>query len=117
MWGLRGKLLLGFGGLLFILLGVSLLGNTVLNYYSDATQRMLREDLDGIEASQRIGQSIDSMDDILSWVGNGGSGGMARTLTGKGFLSESGADSGGRLGTGAEGGTVAAGDPLVIQMR
>jgi signal transduction histidine kinase len=116
MWGLRGKLLLGFGGLLFILLGVSLLGNTVLNYYSDATQRMLREDLDGIEAAQRIGESIDSMDDVLSWIGNGGGSGLARALTGKGSLSENPsentADSGARLGPGVGPGAAAAGDPV-----
>jgi len=112
MWGLRGKLLLGFGGLLFILLGVSLLGNTVLNYYSDATQRMLREDLDGIEAAQRIGQSIDSMDDVLSWIGNGGGGGLARALTGKGSLADNTADSGVGLGPGVGPGAAAAGDPV-----
>jgi signal transduction histidine kinase/HAMP domain-containing protein len=121
MLGLRGKLLLGFGGLLFILLGVSLLGNTVLNYYSDATQRMLREDLDGIEAAQRIGDAVDSMDDILSWVGNGGGGGLARALTGKGTISESGMDPGVRLGPGVGPGTgvgaAAAGDPLASDAR
>jgi signal transduction histidine kinase len=113
MWGLRGKLLLGFGGLLVILLGVSLLGNTVLDYYSDATQRMLREDLDGIEAAQQIGQSIDSMDDVLGWIGNGGGGGLARALTGKGSLSDDSADSGARLGPGVGPGAAAAGDPVV----
>ena len=117
MLGLRGKLLLGFGGLLFILLGVSLLGNTVLNYYSDATQRMLREDLDGIEAAQRIGDAVDSMDDILSWVGNGGGGGLARALTGKGTLSKTGIDSGEKLGPGAGPGSAAAGDPLASDAR
>ena len=109
MWGLRGKLLLGFGGLLFILLGVSLLGNTVLNSYSDATQRMLREDLDGIEASQHISLAVESIDEGLRVIAGGGGSpsGAAESAAESGAL-------GLRLGPGAQPGAATAAGDLVV---
>ena len=51
MSGLRGKLLLGFGALLLILVTVSVLANLVLGYYSRSNQRVLREDLSSVSAA------------------------------------------------------------------
>jgi signal transduction histidine kinase len=118
MLGLRGKLLLGFGGLLFILLGVSLLGNTVLNYYSGAMRRMLGEDLDGIKASQRISDAVGTIDQLLesSLAGADHTGGAATRV-----LSREGTDPGARLGPGAPSaapdGTAAAEDPPASDFR
>ena len=56
MSGLRGKLLLGFGGLLLILVTVSVLANLVLGHYSRSNQRVLREDLSSVSAAQNMGK-------------------------------------------------------------
>src|ERR1700736_5364286 len=65
MLGLRGKLLLGLGGLLVILLAVSVLADVVLRRYIDSNQRMLREDLSSVSAAAEMKDGIAQMDDIL----------------------------------------------------
>jgi PAS domain S-box-containing protein len=62
MSGLRGKLLLGFGGLLLILVTVSVLANLVLGYYSRSNQRVLREDLSSVSASQDMREAAIAID-------------------------------------------------------
>ena len=62
MLGLRSKILLGFSGLLLILIAVSLLGSGLLRRYSDETQRMLRDDLAGVEAAQEMKDAVDALE-------------------------------------------------------
>jgi two-component system, NtrC family, sensor histidine kinase KinB len=62
MLGLRSKILLGFCGLLAILIAVSVVGSELLRRYSDATQRMLRDDLAGVEAAQRMEDALDALE-------------------------------------------------------
>jgi signal transduction histidine kinase/HAMP domain-containing protein len=62
MLGLRSKILLGFSGLLAILVAVSVVGSDLLRRYSDATQRMLRDDLAGVEAAQRMEDALDGLE-------------------------------------------------------
>ena len=62
MLGLRSKILLGFSGLLAILIAVSVLGSGLLRSYSDATQRMLRDDLAGVEAAQAMKDALDALE-------------------------------------------------------
>src|SRR5438045_3764489 len=62
MSGLRGKLLLGFGGLLLILVTVSVLANLVLGYYSRSNQRVLREDLSSVGAAQDMREAAIAID-------------------------------------------------------
>jgi hypothetical protein len=62
MLGLRSKILLGFSGLLAILIAVSVLGSELLRRYSDATQRMLRDDLAGVEAAQWMKDTLDVLE-------------------------------------------------------
>src|SRR3954471_13396847 len=62
MSGLRGKLLLGFGGLLLILVTVSVLANLVLGYYSRSNQRVLREDLSSVSAAQDMREAAIAID-------------------------------------------------------
>ena len=52
MFGLRSKLLLGFGGLLLIVLMASLLAQNVMDYYSRAIQQSYREDYESVAACQ-----------------------------------------------------------------
>lgn len=72
MFGLRTKILLGFGGLLLILLAVSLLGETVLSRYSRAMQRSFKEDYTSVNVCQKMIESVDSIDsqfDNWCWRG------------------------------------------------
>ena len=62
MLGLRSKILLGFCGLLLILVAVSVVGSELLRRYSDATERMLRDDLAGVEAAQRMEDALDTLE-------------------------------------------------------
>jgi len=59
--GLRAKLLLGFGGLLLIVLAMSLTAQSVLGHYSLAIQRSYREDYDSVAACQSVKESIEQM--------------------------------------------------------
>ncbi|HEX8916328.1 MAG TPA: ATP-binding protein [Humisphaera sp.] len=54
MTGLRFKLFAGFGGLLLVLLTVSVLANVVLVHHSRANERMVREDLGSLAAIQSM---------------------------------------------------------------
>ena len=60
--GLRSKLLLGFGGLLMVVLVVSLLAETVMDHYSRAIQRSYREDYDSVAACQGMKDAIGQLD-------------------------------------------------------
>jgi len=70
MLGLRQKLLLGFGGLLFILLVVSTLSIVVLHRYSNALDRYLRENYRSVEYGQNMKSAlaqIDAAADFALW--------------------------------------------------
>src|SRR3954465_10969082 len=71
MLGLRSKILLGFPGLLLILIAVSLLGSGLLRRYSDETQRMLRDDLAGVEAAQEMKDAVDALEAQRRGAANG----------------------------------------------
>src|SRR5438045_1741956 len=61
MFGLRTKILFGFGGLLAILLMISLLGNWVLKRYSQQNQRVLIEDVSGVGAAENFESAVDEI--------------------------------------------------------
>ena len=65
MLGLRFKILFGLGGLLAILIAVSLLGETVLDRYSAAMQRSFREDYDSVAVCQRMKQTIEQLNSAI----------------------------------------------------
>jgi PAS domain S-box-containing protein len=64
MFGLRLKLLLGFGGLLAILLSVSGVGIAVLNRYQRDLNQFLSENWNSVEYGQAMVYSLISMDGI-----------------------------------------------------
>lgn len=61
MIGLRGKILLGVGALLMILVVISALASAVLGRYGRSTERLLEEDLASVIACESIMGSIDQM--------------------------------------------------------
>ncbi|HZK79828.1 MAG TPA: ATP-binding protein [Humisphaera sp.] len=65
MHGLRSKILVGFGGLLLMLVAVSLLGETVLNRYSSDMQRSFREDYQSVESCEDLAHAAYRIDVAL----------------------------------------------------
>jgi signal transduction histidine kinase len=63
MFGLRQKLLLGFGGLLAILLAVGALSVLVLRQYSGALQKFLAENYRSVEYGQVMKDELERLDD------------------------------------------------------
>ncbi|HZL36998.1 MAG TPA: ATP-binding protein [Tepidisphaeraceae bacterium] len=63
--GLRFKILLGFGGLLLILVAVSVLGETVLDRYSAAMQRSFKEDYQSVAVCEQMAHACDQIDTAL----------------------------------------------------
>ena len=61
MTSLRGKLTLGFGGLLAILLAVSILSIIVLTRYSHALDRVFRENYDSAVYCHQMNESLDGL--------------------------------------------------------
>ena len=61
MRGLRAKLWIGFGGLLLILLLVSALSIVVLTRYSQALERVFRENYNSALYCQQMNQSLDEL--------------------------------------------------------
>ena len=62
MTSLRAKLALGFGGLLAILLAVSLLSVIVLNSYSHTLERFFRENYNSAIYCDRMKDALDALD-------------------------------------------------------
>ena len=62
MIGLRSKILLGFGGLLTILIVVSVIAQTVMEHYSQAIQKSYHEDYESVAACQAMKESVEQMD-------------------------------------------------------
>jgi signal transduction histidine kinase len=62
-FGLRQKLLLGFGGLLAILLAVGALSIVVLQRYSNALQKFLSENYRSVEYGQVMKDELERLDD------------------------------------------------------
>jgi signal transduction histidine kinase len=70
--GLRSKIFLGFGGLLLVLLIVSVLGETVMNRYSTAMQRTFKEDYQSAQSCEDLAHAVDHIDTTLQlhfWQG------------------------------------------------
>ncbi|HEX4795013.1 MAG TPA: ATP-binding protein [Humisphaera sp.] len=65
MVGLRAKLLLGFGGMLVILVTVSLLGESVLDRYSGAMERTFNEEFQSVAACEDMNSAVDHIDTAL----------------------------------------------------
>lgn len=63
MFGIRHKLILGFGGLLAILLLVGLLSRASLHRYSGTLERIFRENYDSVLYGQRMKEAVDALDD------------------------------------------------------
>jgi two-component system, NtrC family, sensor histidine kinase KinB len=63
MFGLRQKLLFGFGGLLAILLAVGALSIVVLQRYSNALQKFLSENYRSVEYGQVMKDELERLDD------------------------------------------------------
>ena len=62
MTSLRHKLWLGFGGLLLVLLAVSLLSAFVLTYYSHIVQQFYRENYDSVRYADGMRRALDQLD-------------------------------------------------------
>ena len=61
MFGLRQKLLLGFGGLLFLLVVVGGLSIVVLQRYSDALAKFISENYRSVEYGQAMKDDLDRL--------------------------------------------------------
>jgi PAS domain S-box-containing protein len=68
MFGLRQKLMVGFGGLLVILLVVSGLGIAVLRQHRHALDTFLYENWRSVEYGQNMIEALDRLDDIARQV-------------------------------------------------
>jgi signal transduction histidine kinase/HAMP domain-containing protein len=64
MFGLRQKLLMGFGGVLAILLAVGALSVIVLRQYSGALQKFLTENYRSVEYGQVMKEDLERLDDV-----------------------------------------------------
>ncbi len=65
MLGLRFKILIGFGGLLLILVTVSALGTVVFERYARTNQRVLRDDLSSVTAANDLQGGLQTIDRLL----------------------------------------------------
>ncbi len=65
MLGLREKILIGFGGLLAILIAISVLGEGVLDRYSASMQRSFREDYDSVAVCQQMKESVERINSVI----------------------------------------------------
>lgn len=64
MLGLRSKLLFGLGGLLLIVLVVSVLAETVMERYSRAIRQSYREDYESVAACQQMKEIVEQLDAV-----------------------------------------------------
>jgi NtrC-family two-component system sensor histidine kinase KinB len=65
MHGLRSKILVGFGGLLLMLVAVSLLSETVLDRYSSDMQRSFKEDYQSVKSCEDLAHAAYRIDAAL----------------------------------------------------
>jgi PAS domain S-box-containing protein len=65
MFGIRQKLLLGFGGLLLILLMVGIVSRVSLHRYSGTLERIFRENYDSVLYCESMKDAIDNLDDSV----------------------------------------------------
>jgi PAS domain S-box-containing protein len=75
MFGLRQKLLFGFGGLVTILLVVSGLGIAVMHQHRNELDRFLSENWQSIEYGQKMLESLNRLDDLAPKLAAGSTGG------------------------------------------
>jgi hypothetical protein len=84
MFGLRQKLLFGFGGLLAILLAVGALSIVVLQRYSGALQKFLAENYRSVEYGQMMKDELERLDDAAERALDAGADlGAARAVAGR----------------------------------
>lgn len=62
MIGLRSKILLGFGGLLTIVILISIIAQTVMNHYSQAIVKSQHEDYESVAACLAMNKSVEQLD-------------------------------------------------------
>jgi signal transduction histidine kinase len=62
---LRHKFLLGFGGLLAIILLVTTIGSSVIDAYSNALERILRENFDSVVYGEAMKDAVQTVEDGL----------------------------------------------------
>src|ERR1700742_4582133 len=61
MMNLRAKLFMGFGGMLSLLIFVSILGIAVITWYTHAIEQVLRENYDSVIYGQRMLDALDQL--------------------------------------------------------
>ena len=70
--GLRSKILVGLGGLLLLLIVVSVLGEIMLNRYSGAMKQSFKEDYQSAKYCEDLAHAVDKIDTALQlhfWQG------------------------------------------------
>ena len=67
MFTLRRKLILGFGGLLVILLVVGVLGIALLTHYSRTLETVFSENYDSVVYGQKMKEDIEKMEDVAEF--------------------------------------------------
>src|ERR1700712_6121342 len=63
MFGIRQKLIVGFGGLLAILLLVGFLSGESLRRYSGTLERIFRDNYDSVLYGQQMKEAVENIDD------------------------------------------------------
>src|SRR5882724_8384496 len=63
MFGIRSKLLLGFGGLVAVMLAIILFAMIAFNNYSRQAERTIRDDLDSVVAARDMRDALDECSD------------------------------------------------------
>src|SRR6185503_18177998 len=73
MFSLRKKLMLGFGGILAILLATGILSIFLLTSYSGTIDRIFRENIDSVTYGQRMKEAVEELQEMaeLSLSGEG----------------------------------------------
>lgn len=68
MFGIRQKLMLGFGGLLAILFAGGALSLVALNRYSTTLETILRENYDSVVYGQQMREAAEGLDDVAQFA-------------------------------------------------
>ena len=86
MFSLKSKLIVGFGSLLAVAIIVSVVGITVINAYSDALQRVLRENYDSMVYCEGMQSALARMNATFQealWNTGGNSSGIMESAIGE----------------------------------
>jgi len=71
MFSLRKKLMLGFGGILSILLATGTLSIVLLNRYSGTIDRIFRENIDSVTYGQGMKEAVEELEEIAESILSG----------------------------------------------